>query len=70
VLTQLENTQGQSNKIMDIKLLEDAETTKTHMHDECIPTIAQLQLKYGFSQECYHELSMITKQLHRPHNIK
>ena len=46
--------------------------TATHQNDDydaAIPNIACLLLKYGASQECYHELSMCIPDLPRSHKV-
>ena len=62
---QLENMQTREK--INIRLSNNFEipVEKSTESDEQIPSVAYLQLKYGLSKECYHELTMLSKELPR-----
>ena len=65
---QLETIQAKEK--MNIKLSDKAAgTDETNDPDKHIPSIALLQLKYGLSKECYHELTMLSKDLPRSYKV-
>ena len=63
----------QTKEKMRIKLSPDNTadllTNETNDPDKHIPSVAFLQLKYGLSKECYHELAMLSEDLPRSYKV-
>ena len=67
-MLQLETTQTKEQ--VNIKLSDSSETKTPKDSDKHIPSVAYLQLRYGLSNECYHELATMTDDLPRSYQVR
>ena len=62
-------TQNESEVFVKLGLDDETCQSTIPNHDDLIPSFLHLLLKYGVSNECYHEMTKLLPELPKSHEV-